>query len=245
MEIIAKTHIGNVRKVNQDCVDYYIKDNKEALIVVCDGMGGHRAGEVASSITCKHMIKRYQLHDYFNDEEIMPWLKEMVNEASELIRKECAEANYSEGMGTTCTAALIKDHYAYIVNVGDSRAYIIKDGILTQLTTDDTLVNALVEMGSITKEDAKFHPKKNVLLQAVGFNDTLNISTVKRYITDELLLVCTDGLYNSLTDEMIINITDTGDSLIVIKENLLLDSIKYGGHDNIGFVIMKYKGDEQ
>ncbi len=245
MRIIANTHIGNVRKVNQDCVQYHIKDNNECIIVVCDGMGGHKAGEVASYMSVKYIIDKFIEHPLFHEDEIQNWISDVINQASYNVKLESYKSSDYEGMGTTCVVCVIKNHIAYISHVGDSRAYYIDSHILEQLTADDTLVNALVIMGSISKEDAKIHPKKNVLLQAVGVNDELNISFMKKDIKDGILLVCTDGLYNSLSDDMLLRIIDNNEDISLMNDCLIHDALKYGGHDNIGYVIMKYKGEMQ
>ena len=242
MEIITRTDIGNKRKINQDYISSYKKDH-ELIGVVCDGMGGHKAGEIASFMCAYHISFQFEKHDSFDESMIQNWISEKIEEASNLVRKESYRSDEYTGMGTTVVVGIVKDQYAYISHVGDSRAYLIKDHQIVQLTHDDTLVNALVEMGSITKEDAKTHPKKNILLQAVGVNENLNISFCKVDMSDGVLLLCTDGLYNSLSDDEILNIIENEDSLCDIGDRLLKDALYYGGDDNIGFALIKKKGD--
>ncbi len=244
MEIATKTDIGNVRKINQDYISSYVKDD-ELIAVVCDGMGGHKAGEIASFMTASHIAYQFEMHDEFKEFEIEEWIKTVINEASELVRKESFRSDEYTGMGTTVVVALIKNKKAYICHIGDSRAYYICDNNIIQLTKDDTLVNALLEMGSISQEAAKDHPKRNVLLQAVGVNENLKISFKEIELDKGILLICTDGLYNSLDDEQILEILNKENDINMLSEELMSSAIKNGGNDNIGFAIIKNKGDVQ
>ena len=124
MEIVAQTDIGNVREVNQDYVLYHKKNEHECLAVLCDGMGGHNAGEIASSLACQDIIKFYQLHDEFkSEEEIQTWMSEVIYHANQFLQEKSHLDKELEGMGTTVVLALFKDGYVYISHVGDSRAY--------------------------------------------------------------------------------------------------------------------------
>ena len=243
MEIIAQTDIGNVRDVNQDYVLYHKKSEQECLAVLCDGMGGHNAGEVASSLACQDIIQYYEVHDEFqNEEEIQTWMSEAIYHANHLIQEKSRLDKHLEGMGTTVVLALLKDGYIYISHVGDSRAYYFDNYQLKQLTTDDTLVNVLVESGSISPDEAQFHPQKNILLQAVGVSDVLKISFYKQEIETGILLLCSDGLYNSLFDEQIVEILSEHETLDNKVSHLIEMANIFGGRDNIGIILMRDKG---
>lgn len=238
MQIIAKSEIGNVREINQDYISYKELGESEIIAVLCDGMGGHKAGEVASQLTCEYIINHFECHSPFTcDEDIQTWLNELINNANQSLMQQSAQKEEYEGMGTTVVVCYVNDGYCYISHVGDSRAYYLSDGKLTQLTRDDTLVNALVENGTITKDEALFHPKKNILLQAVGATDSLKVSFHKQVFENDLILICSDGLSNSLYDQQIIDILMNKSDIETNANELMKQSLVYGGRDNISFII--------
>lgn len=244
MEVIAKTDIGKIREVNQDYVKYFKKSEHECLAVLCDGMGGHNAGEVASCLACEDIISSYQQETGMNDEaSIKVWLYQAIQHAHRLVYEKSIQDAQLDGMGTTVVVALLRNHHLYVSHVGDSRAYLCQDKQMLQLTKDDTLVNALVDSGSITENEAQFHPKKNILLQAVGVSENVNVSFITKEINDETVLLCSDGLYNSLFDEQMIEIVNQDISLEEVSHQLIQKANNYGGHDNIGIVLMRDKGD--
>jgi len=209
MNIITRSDVGKVRKVNQDYIRSYQKNDEEALVVLCDGMGGHNAGEIASKMTADDIIDHYQSRECFNGiSDIREWMHEVINHAHQLVREKGAQSLELEGMGTTVVLVLYVNGQSYISHVGDSRAYLFKDNELNQLTKDDTLVNVLVDAGTISKDEAYLHPQKNILLQAVGVSDYLNISFISLNINHGILLVCSDGLYNSLFDMQITQVLE-------------------------------------
>lgn len=246
MQIVAITDVGNLRTVNQDYVRYYQKNNHECLIVLCDGMGGHNAGEIASQMTCDDIIEHYinqEMSD--NESEIQIWMQAIIHHAHEKVKIKSYESDELEGMGTTVVLALVKNGNVYISHVGDSRAYICRHHDLFQVTKDDTLVNVLIETGSISKEEAKFHPQKNILLQAVGVSDVLKISFYKASLQDEMILICSDGLYNSLSDQQIVDICMKQQTLEEIGNELMKEAKMYGGKDNIGFAMISMERDNE
>ena len=243
MEIIAMTDIGNVRSINQDYVRYYQKDNQETLVVLCDGMGGHNAGEIASQMVCDDIIERYQDHDLFqNDNDIQTWTNEIINHAHQRVKEKSHESSELEGMGTTVVLALFKGDDVYVSHVGDSRAYMFKNQELLQLTKDDTLVNVLVDSGTISQDEALIHPQKNILLQAVGVSDVLKISFIKKEFKESLILICSDGLYNSLSEEQLVDILQKKVSLEMLGKELMNAANTFGVNDNIGFAMIRKEG---
>ena len=239
MQIIAKSDIGNVREINQDYVDYRILNESETIAVLCDGMGGHKAGEVAALMTCQYILDHFENHDVFlNDEDIQNWMSTVINNANELLMKESSSNKAYEGMGTTVVLCYIRDEYCYISHVGDSRAYYFNEAGLNQLTRDDTLVNALVDCGSITMDEALTHPRKNILLQAVGATDNLKVSFYKQKFEKGLILLCSDGLSNSLHDQQMTDILIHDFDKENVASELMHQSLIYGGSDNISFIIL-------
>lgn len=242
MKIVTMSDIGNVRKVNQDYVRYYQKSEQESLIVLCDGMGGHNAGEIASQMVCDDIIEHYQEHSSFvHDEDIRTWLSSIINHAHQLVKKKSFEAKEYEGMGTTVALLLYQNGDVYISHVGDSRVYFVDEN-LHQLTKDDTLVNVLVDSGTISADEAKIHPQKNILLQAVGVSDFLNVSFYHQHVDHGFLMVCSDGLYNSLSDEEILQILHKETDLEKKAAKLMEQARIYGGNDNISFALIVMKG---
>ncbi len=239
MQIIAKSEIGNVREINQDYVLYKTLNDSETIAVLCDGMGGHKAGEVASKLTAHYIAEHFECHSQFScDEDIQSWLNELIINANQSLIKEASLNEDYEGMGTTAVVVYVKDENCYISHIGDSRAYYFNKNKLSQLTKDHTLVNALVDAGSITKDQAMFHPKKNILLQAIGATEVLKVSFYKHTFENGLLLLCSDGLSNSLYENQIIDILNQEMSLEEKANDLMKQSLKYGGSDNISFIIL-------
>lgn len=242
MNIAYSSDIGNQREINQDYVNIKKLNEDQALCVLCDGMGGHKAGEVASEMVGKYLLENFP-QSPVEEHQIYHIFSTLFQYANHSVYKESMLHEEYEGMGTTAIIVYIDHKNIYLSHVGDSRAYMIKDNHLKQLTQDDTFVNELVKSGLITKEEALTHPQRNVLIQAVGASDSLEISYHKA-ILDETLLLCSDGLYNSLEDHQIIEIMNQNLTLQE-KANKLIDQAKlYGGYDNITVLIAE-KGDKQ
>lgn len=243
MEIITMVDIGNIREINQDYVRYYQKDENESLIVLCDGMGGHNAGEIASQMTVDYIIDEYMHLSLFEDfNQIENWMKQIVLDVNNVIYNKSQSSIEYEGMGTTVVVALVKNNQIYISHVGDSRAYIFDENKLYQLTKDDTLVNVLVDSGAISSDAAQFHPQKNILLQAVGVNEELKVSFLVKEVNQGLIMICTDGLYNSLLDSQIIEVLQKDISLQDKGNDLVEIAKTFGGKDNIGIALISEKG---
>ncbi len=239
MQIISKSEIGNIREINQDYVIYKTLNDSEVIAVLCDGMGGHKAGEVASQLTCEYIVKHFEYHSPFlSDEDIQAWLQDLINKANQYVMDYSTQSEEYEGMGTTVVVCYIKDGNCYISHVGDSRAYYLNQNKLVQLTRDDTLVNALVDYGTITEDQAMFHPRKNILLQAIGATEVLKISFQKLEFENGLMLLCSDGLSNSLYEQQIYDILISDSTIDKTADELMAQSLVYGGHDNVSFIII-------
>lgn len=241
MEYSYLTDPGKVRNHNEDSV--IIVENKlgEVLLAVADGMGGHRAGEVASSIAISHIGKRFQdTSSVGTKEDAISFIKEIVSEANVLLYKYTNEHEESTGMGTTIVLAIVTKDFLLFGNIGDSSGYVLKNNKLNKITVDHTLVSLLVQSGELTLEEAKEHPKKNVLMKALGATSSIemDIFDVEREVDG--ILLCSDGLTNMLDDEQI--------TKVLIDENLTLDeklnkliikSNNRGGTDNISIAYLK------
>lgn len=237
MLIFGKTDRGRVRTDNQDACFAGETENGAVLAVVCDGMGGANAGSLASTLAVKHIT------DYVNRscpneitaEEAEAVLRNAFLSANITIYDKALENPELKGMGTTAAAVLTCGGSAVIANVGDSRVYLLNDGI-HQLTRDHSVVQSLIESGKITPEAARVHPRKNVITRAVGAEEELAVdSTVIPFNEGETLLLCSDGLTNFLEDGEIYDVFAKND-ISVVAERLVERANENGGGDNITVV---------
>ena len=246
MKSFYLTDSGKVRDHNEDSVTIVKNKNGEVLMAVADGMGGHKAGEVASSIAISHLGKRFtEISSVGNKQDAINWLKDSVNEVNALIFKYTNENPESVGMGTTLVTALITDEFVLIGNIGDSSGFVIKDNKLHKITQDHTLVNLLVKSGELTEEEAVHHPKKNVLMKALGANEIVELDIFDVDTILDGILLCSDGLTNMLSLEQIEKVITDEELDIedkVIK--LIRKSNARGGLDNISIAYLeKESGD--
>lgn len=228
--------VGNVRKINEDFVGFFEKDNFR-IYVVADGMGGHNAGEVASKLAVETIISFLKpLEDIHNMEDT---LKKSVETANERIFQLAKDNETLGGMGTTITACLVKNKEMTVANVGDSSCYIMKHDGITKITKDHSLVQQLIDEGSITEEEAVNHPNKNIITRALGTNFSVEIDIFKVDLSDvNKVIMCTDGLSNG------VNLSEMYD--IIINENndnacrrlVELSKIK-GSRDNISVIVFE------
>ena len=205
MKTFSITDVGMVRQVNQDYV--YTTDNPIGplpnLFVVADGMGGHKAGDYASKYTVEVMKKELAQSE---EKDVEKALVSAIEKANREIIKKASEDEHLKGMGTTVVAATIVDHMMYFANVGDSRLYLINQGI-TQLTKDHSLVEEMVRLGGIKPEEAKHHPDKNIITRAIGAKNNVDVDFYEhRLKRGDIILMCTDGLSNMVEDEELFHI---------------------------------------
>ena len=230
------SHIGKVRKDNQDRFLTRSLSDEVGFAVVCDGMGGANGGSVASTMATE-TIAEILLRDYRSeqtDEEIDALLIRSCAAANaEIFRRSQREAEL-EGMGTTAVIALVCKNKAHILHVGDSRAYRLSGGALSQITSDHSMVQELVDSGEITAEAAKTHPQKNIITRAVGVDGfiTCDCDTVP-FEEGDILLLCTDGLTNMVSDKEIGKLAGKKD-----PERLVNAALNAGGNDNITVVLI-------
>lgn len=239
MDFASETNIGRVRQVNQDRANVVENDRHQLLAVVCDGMGGHQAGEEASSMAIKELISAFKAEPGFDDIwAARKWLLECIAKANALIYADSqANANH-HGMGTTVVLALVIDDQMCVCHVGDSRAYLFAQSELKQLTQDHTYVNLLVESGSINREQALHHPQKNVLMKALGVFEKIVVTHQVLPFHEGVLLLCSDGLYNCLNEGLIKQILESHPDARTICHHLIHEANARGGYDNIGVALI-------
>lgn len=242
MEVGFSTDIGLKRKTNQDTI-YASKDSNIPLFLVADGMGGHKAGEVASKMVKDILVSNFtsKENDLNLNMDLEKFIKLTIEEANTKIYLKSSRNKEYKGMGTTLTAAYIEGETIYIGHVGDSRAYIINDGKIIQITEDHSYVNQLMKTGTITKEEAKNHPKKNMITKAVGSSSILEVDSMKINIKkDDILILSSDGLTNMVSDDEILNHFQSDLEIQKICDKLVDKANYNGGNDNISIVAIKF-----
>ena len=234
MKSFYLTDSGKVRTHNEDSVIIVKNKDGDYLMAVADGMGGHSAGEVASSIAISYLGKSFN-ETFSNMEKVkaVNWLRDSVLDINELIFSYVKDHPESRGMGSTLVVAIVTKDYILFGNIGDSSGFVIKDSRLHKVTYDHTLVNLLLKAGELTEEEAKDHPKKNVLMKALGANDPIDIDIFDCDLNISSILLCSDGLTNMLDHEQIekVLLSDLDIEDKVIK--LIRKSNNRGGTDNI------------
>ena len=240
------TDTGKVRTHNEDSVMIVKNLTGEYLMLVADGMGGHKAGEVASSIVVNGFTNKFKLMETIGTkEEAVSWIRENVNELNDAIFKYTDEFEESKGMGTTLVLSVVTKDYILFGNVGDSSGFVMKKGKLYKVTKDHTLVNLLVETGELTKEEALNHPRKNVLMRALGANNPIDIDIFDVDMESDGILLCSDGLTNMLNVsqiEKVLNSELTMEEKIV---KLIRKSNLRGGTDNVSIAYLERESGER
>ncbi|MGI6329810.1 MAG: Stp1/IreP family PP2C-type Ser/Thr phosphatase [Bacilli bacterium] len=246
MQTYYLTDAGKIRDHNEDSVIIVKNDNDEYLMAVADGMGGHQAGEVASSIVINHISKKFQeLTKLGEKAHAVNWLRTNVQIINNEIIKKANNNEDSKGMGSTLVIALLTKDYLLFGNIGDSSGFVMKDQELHKITKDHTLVNLLVSTGELSEEEAKIHPKKNVLMKALGANEEVEMDIFDVDINIEAILLCSDGLTNMLNEKQIEKVLNDERLSVSNKVNRLIKKSNIrGGTDNISVAYL-VKEDEE
>ena len=241
MEYAYITDPGKVRDHNEDSVIIVKNEIGEVLLAVADGMGGHCGGEIASSIAISHIGDRFRkTSSVGTKEDAISFIKEIVSEANVLLYKYTSEHKESSGMGTTIVLALVTDEFLLFGNIGDSSGYVLRKNKLHKITTDHTLVSLLVKSGELTQEEAKDHPRKNVLMRALGATNTVEMDVFDVERDVDGILLCSDGLTNMLDDEQIAKVLVDEDISIEDRlKKLIVKCNNRGGTDNISIAYLK------
>ena len=240
MRIAAKTDKGNVRDSNQDA--YAVGEFSDEVVwsVVCDGMGGAAGGNIASALAVKVISDKINAsyREQMRDSSIKNMLDSALT-AANIEVFDFAEAKPDlRGMGTTVVCAIVRDNQAYIAHAGDSRAYVINNGSIRQITTDHSMVQDLLSRGKITAEQAEHHPNKNIITRAVGVDKRIEIDFEQIDLNDDdTLLICTDGLSNYVSNDEILDLMSDGKHY-AFADRLVKKANENGGGDNITVVVI-------
>lgn len=238
MKLFGMTDIGCHRKDNQDSYAVRRLTEQAALLVVCDGMGGAQAGNVASSVAAETFTDAVEKSCASGAPDDPEWWEDVLAQACERANRQVfdlAQQNPGyQGMGTTLVAALAVHGESYVVNVGDSRCYLIENGMIRQVTVDHSLVQLLVDRGEITAEEARVHPQKNLITRALGVDrsvacDLLRVETG----TGSRLLLCSDGLTNVLSDQVLLRESEREPEPEELCRRLLRMTLEQGAPDNV------------
>lgn len=240
MEFFAATDKGMKRKDNQDY--FCLPKGNEKVFVVCDGMGGHAAGDTASRTAAESVYKYITMHSTFDltEEKARELVGGAIEYANKIVNiRSSANVKY-EGMGTTADVCLIDVDTLYAAHVGDSRVYLMRDGELKQITKDHTLVQKMVDDGVLTKEQAEKHPDRHVLTRAIGSEPLIEYDfNAVKLLDNDIILMCSDGLTNMLDENSIKVGLISGNSLKETVNGLIDAANKNGGSDNITALVIR------
>lgn len=240
MKVSVHSNIGKRRSSNQDYADYYTTQHGQSLFVLCDGVGGHQAGDVASKMTTDFIGQRFEKSEaLFTMESIQEWLLDVIQDVNHYIYQHSIEHSELVGMGTTLVMAIAVEDYFVIAHVGDSRAYAYYQGELTQLTEDHSLVNELIRSGEITVEEGHNHPRRNVVTESIGGTNTVSPEINRIALTDlDVLMLCSDGLSNMVNHEQLTHYFNENRHNKDFGERLINAANDAGGTDNITIIIV-------
>lgn len=250
MKAVFMTDKGKVRSHNEDSGGVFLNLDGNRLAIVADGMGGHRAGDVASEMTITQLKNVWETTNGITTaDEAESWLKGEIIKVNSLLFEHARDNLECDGMGTTIVAAISTERFATVANIGDSRCYILNESGFQQLTQDHSLVNELLRSGQITKEEAEHHPRKNVLLRALGTEESVEMD-IKTIMFEEgdVLLLCSDGLSNKVSNDEMIQVLSNEEDMEKKASKLITLANDYGGEDNISLAIVTFpregEGDE-
>lgn len=234
------TDRGKVRTHNEDAGGIFYNESNQLLAIIADGMGGHQAGDVASQMAINAMKERWEETKRFSSpEEVETWLKKHISEVNALIYRHAQSNKECEGMGTTIVSVVCLDEHLIIAHIGDSRCYVFRQQTIEQVTEDHSLVNALVQSGQLSKDDAATHPRRNVVLRALGSEEKVNMDVQTVPLEKGIkVLLCSDGLTDKIRDEELSEIVPEDKPIEEIGRKLIDLANERGGEDNISLILL-------
>lgn len=243
MNSFGITDRGKVRRENQDSFLIERIDRKGCLVaVLCDGMGGEQAGNIASEVAAKafiaHAAEKISASK-LKKPDMKTIMTQACGEANNMVYGySCFDSNYT-GMGTTLVAAVVEESRVFVLNVGDSRAYRITRNQITQITKDHSLVQEMLDKGELTPEEAVGHPRKNVITRALGVNEIVPMDVfAPKLVKGDMLMLCSDGLTNMLTDQEILQTAKVNRDPLSLGRALMDAALGRGARDNVTIVII-------
>lgn len=241
MDFTFRTDVGKSRPHNEDSGGVF-KNETGILAIVADGMGGHRAGDVASSMATDYFHSVWEKYTAFSSAaEVEKWVHEQCMELNERLYRHAQTYEDCQGMGTTLVIAVCTEEFVTIAHIGDSRAYISNQLGFQQKTADHSLVQELVRKGQLTEAEAEDHPRKNVLLRALGTEEEIEIDVVTLQVEEQQrILLCSDGLSNKVTEEELRSYVQSEEPIDEIANRLIAVANERGGEDNITVALVDY-----
>jgi len=250
LEAYGQTDVGRRRKLNED---NFLVDDEASLYSVCDGMGGHNAGEVASKLAIES-LQAFIEKSHKEKEITWPYgldvnltfdgnrLKTALKMANKKVFRAADNREEYTGMGTTAVAALVSGSVMTVGSAGDSRCYLLREGALSQITRDDSWVSAAWAEGILSSEEIERHPLRNVITKAIGAKETIEIEIVEHSLqAGDVALLCSDGLHSMINDEAILKaLTPNPGSLQEAAQRLIDAANEAGGKDNVSVVLLRY-----
>ena len=231
------TNIGKVRVSNEDQASAIANAFGTVLLIVCDGMGGQNKGDYASSLACSYIVDEFKkVNRFFGNLHVYYWLNQTCRAANSLIYSESIRKPTYQGMGTTLSIVIIRKNKLFTAQVGDSRIYSYQNE-LKQISEDQTYVGYLYRTGQISKEEMATHPKRHMLMNALGIYPTLNIDIKMQKYNTESILLCSDGLYNNASESTIAAVMSNPDTPEQKVNEMISVANANGGSDNIAVVI--------
>lgn len=245
MDYYGASDQGLKRELNEDSYCCMENKNGDFLAVVCDGIGGSAAGEVASKMAVMHLQERFCKADAFaNEPAVVRWVTSVIEEANDQIFTAAMRNESKRGMGTTCVGILCSNERTFVFNVGDSRVYALYADSFLAMTEDHSYIADLLKNGTITLEEAKVHPGRNMLTNALGVWDHVKIDIHKIREDYELLLVCSDGLHGYVSEDTIKAVLQSRSHTLKEKVELLIQLANdMGGYDNVSAVLVSKEAD--
>jgi protein phosphatase len=232
---------GKVRQINQDvCLTYYDNELNTALLVVCDGMGGAKAGNIASALAAETFMEYMQCHLSAENNiiDIMQLMNEAIRTANIQVYERSINDSDCAGMGTTLVAAVVSNNMTVVANVGDSRAYHLTSGKITQITKDHSVVEDMIDRGDIKRSEAGNHPNRNLITRVIGTSaDTEPDFFFVHLQNGERLLLCSDGLSNVVSEQTLLTEINNGTDPAEICQRLIKLAVSKGAPDNVTAIV--------
>ncbi|MDE1548017.1 Stp1/IreP family PP2C-type Ser/Thr phosphatase [Jeotgalibaca caeni] len=241
MQIAYGSDIGKNRSMNEDYVSWFKNQQNQPLMLICDGMGGHQAGDVASEMAVSHLGEAWKKTSFSQAESVSSWFLTTIQKVNQLIFQKSLDFVDLDGMGTTLVAAAVVAGELVVAHIGDSRAYLYRNYQLKQLTEDHSLVNELVKSGELSETEAKNHPQKNIVTRSMGNREKIQIDLTSVPIKkNDFLVLCTDGLSNLVDEEGLKRVLKDWMSLPDKVTKLIEMANEAGGSDNISVLIAHF-----
>lgn len=247
MESAFKTDVGQVRQHNEDHGGIFENRDGSLLAVVADGMGGHQAGDVASEMTSTYLREKWiESHGLVTPSSVEEWLSDAIKNINDRLYNHAIEFPQCQGMGTTLVTAVCTEQFVTIAHIGDSRGYLLNDLGLIQKTEDHSLVNELVKSGQISTLEAEHHPRRNVLLRALGTEKAIKFDVVTiTWEAGDYVILCSDGLSNKVSEDELYELIKKEISIEEKVDELVQLANERGGEDNITLAIVNLSSNEE